>query len=253
MSTISFQQLSVNKLRIEHNVCEYIRRSKERRPALHYILNLIRSNLPDSVIFGGIARDFSIIRSIFTSPSDIDIVANAANDEIECVIRDFSPNQNKFGGFRFLFHGFVFDIWPLSETWAFRSDDWKYMHPKKNNYDLLDLLETTFFNMDSIIFHLTKKKLFSSKAFNDWIINFVMDINFIDNPNPRGMASRAMKRVIIYWFQLSYRLAEYVYKYSINMKLSQIENLLLKHIYCYLKTGGSNDVFVFNPQLNLEL
>lgn len=189
---------SVNSRRISG----YLERPVKNRVDLRSALDDIREKLPDTVIFGGMIRDLELGEARRFS-SDIDMVSLASDAEIFHAIESFKPQRNKFGGFRFCFGKWRFDIWSLKETWAFKKG---FVHGN----DFNDLLDTTFFNVDSVIFHLGNHTICASGCFNSGIRDRVLDVNLEHNPSPHGMAKRAMRMAIEHNFSMSAKLVSYV-------------------------------------------
>lgn len=151
-------------------------------------------------------RDLALVGSAGFS-SDIDIVTTAPASELKNAISSFFPVQNRFGGYRFVVRGCSFDIWRLEDTWAF----------KQGFLDIRgfeDLLNTTFFNLDAIAFHLTRKDILARPTYFSELQKGILDINLQANPNPEGMAARALRLVQFKDVSLSPRLSEYVIRHA---------------------------------------
>lgn len=183
-------------------ISEYLERQVPDRLALRDAIREIRDQLPETVIFGGMIRDFAL-GSARGFASDIDLVSLASDAEIENVVRAFSPQRNKFGGFRFRAEKWRFDIWSLPKTWAFKEG----LVPGES-FD--DLLATTFFNVDAAIFHLSSRTVRTSGTFSSGISCRILDVNLQQNPYPSGMARRALRMAMAHDFAMSARLVSYV-------------------------------------------
>ncbi|HCS1450567.1 TPA: hypothetical protein OQM21_004391, partial [Shigella flexneri] len=73
-------------------------------------------------IFGGMVRDLGLY-GVDGFSSDLDIVIGRSREELFQTLAELPVKQlrfNKFGGIRFRYHDFEFDIWNLNETWAFQ-------------------------------------------------------------------------------------------------------------------------------------
>jgi hypothetical protein len=146
----------------------------------------ILRKLPDTVVFGGMIREFALGHGE-RFESDIDLVTMSDRSQLHSAIGEFHPIQNKFGGYRFVVgRGQHIDIWPFDETWAFRAG---LVH----GHELEDLVYTTFFNLDAAIYHLSLRKLAVSSAFVAGLKARVLDINLEQNPRPNSMATRACR------------------------------------------------------------
>lgn len=183
-------------------IAEYLERSVPDRTALRETIKEIRVQLPETVIFGGMIRDFALGRARGFA-SDIDLVSLASDSEILNAIEAFDPQRNKFGGFRFRAEKWRFDIWSLPKTWAFREGI-------VAGGEFSDLLATTFFNVDAAIFHLSSRTVCTSGVFSAGIGGRILDVNLEQNPSPIGMARRALLMAMEHDFAMSARLVSYV-------------------------------------------
>ncbi len=220
----------------------YINHNSLERATLKDTLNTIASDLPETVIFGGMIRDFAL-GSARTFSSDIDLVSLASREDIAKAIACFSPVRNKFGGFRFIRNKQVFDIWAFDDTWAFRQGLAK-------GTELTDLLKTTFFNVDASAYSLNKDHCIYSTEWSDGIKSRLLDINLSDNPFPERMYLRAIKLACNKDLSIGPKLAEFLMS---HLKLQHLDRVgcmfmlgLKKHI-----EYGINEPYTFKPQINL--
>ncbi|MEX8194196.1 hypothetical protein [Comamonas guangdongensis] len=145
-----------------------------------------KNELKEVALFGGAIRDVFLFGKL-PSESDLDFVVNCDANVLRMVLVDFKPIENKFGGFRFKFGKRIIDIWSLSETWAIKKG---YV---QNDDGMMDLLSTTFFNVDSVYYRVFEKTLICSKKFKEGIESRVLDINLSENPSPHGIYRRIKK------------------------------------------------------------
>lgn len=145
-----------------------------------------KNKLKEVALFGGAIRDVFLFGKL-SSESDLDFVVNCDVDVLRTVLIDFKPVENKFGGFRFKFGEKLIDIWSLSDTWAIKEG---YV---ENDDGMMDLLSTTFFNVDSAYYRVFEKTLICSKKFKEGIEGRVLDINLSENPSPYGIYKRIKK------------------------------------------------------------
>lgn len=207
-------------------------------------LRVVSEQLPDSVVFGGMLRDLALAGSAGFS-SDIDIVTNATPAELLEAIGRFSPERNRFGGFRFVTNGCSFDIWCLADTWANREG-----LVSVNSFN--DLLETTFFNLDAVAYHLTSRKVLARKNYFDALSQRLLDINLEKNPNPRGVALRALRLVQHKSVRLSPRLCAYVLA-NLDVKgLDGSQASILRSLADHFGAAPHN-AFLYAPQTQIGL
>lgn len=227
--------------KLEKSVRSYLTHKSIEGSALKCTFDTLCQKLPDTVIFGGMLREFGLgYEKDFTS--DIDLVSAGSRQEIHAAIADFSPTMNNFGGFRFSRSGRSFDIWSLEDTWAFRKH-----HVIGHNFN--DLLNTTFFKIDSVAFHICRNELIYSDNFVDAMDNRVLDTNLEANPNPQKMAHKAIKMAYDKNLTFTLRLGTYVLE---NADRDQLDSTSIKFLNCLENHSFKNfGNFKFDPQLSL--
>jgi hypothetical protein len=155
------------------------------------------------IVFGGAIRDLAI-HGNREFPSDIDVVLDGVDrTTIASFMARRVATQNRFGGYRFSTSNWKFDVWRFEDTWAMREG-------LVSGQTIDSLLRTTFFNWDAIAYDFNEGRLLFDADYFDVLRSGVIDINLEPNPNPIGLARRALG---MYWDEtagLSARLAEYV-------------------------------------------
>ena len=141
----------------------------------------------DVAIFGGILRDFAF-RNFSRPTSDIDIVINSSKKEcILNILNNFCYSKNNFDGYRIKNKGIKdFDVWFLEDTWAFKN---KIIN-REPSFDAL--LDTTFFNVDSILYLTSSNRFLKSEKYFSYLENKRLDICLEENPNPLSSFVRAI-------------------------------------------------------------
>lgn len=170
----------------------------------HDISELIEliSPVGDCAIFGGMPRDFAR-RGRDAFNSDVDIVVDVAPGLLDGLLACLGGVRNRFGGYRLKHGRFDFDIWALQSTWAAASG-----HVEVRS--LPDLVKTTFFDCDAVLYHCRTREIARSEQFWSGIEQRVVDINLEANPHHIGALARTL-RVFISWQQdLAPRLASYL-------------------------------------------
>lgn len=153
-------------------------------------------------IFGGLPRDFARVGSANFN-SDVDVVVDTPAGVLENVLRPMGAEVNRFGGYRMRYGRFEFDIWALERTWAVSAG-----HVAVQS--LTDLVKTTFFDCDAILYHCRTSTISRSGSFWSNLHRGVVDINLEANPHQVGTLARTL-RVLFDWQQsLSPKLADYL-------------------------------------------
>jgi hypothetical protein len=154
-------------------------------------------------IFGGMPRDFARVGGSVAFASDVDVVVDAPTDALDEVLHPTGAKRNRFGGYRLRHGRFDFDIWALERTWAARTG-----HVAVSS--LKDLVKTTFFDCDAVVYHCRSAAISRSNSFWPNLHRGVVDINLEANPHRVGMLARTL-RILFDWEQdLSPKLAEYL-------------------------------------------
>ena len=156
-----------------------------------------------AMIFGGLIRDLALGHSRDFS-SDIDIVVKDIPGEV--LARQLSPYDarlNSFGGFRFQLGRWGFDVWPYDKTWAF-------VEGLIGGREIADLLRTTFFNWDAVLFDLETNELISKPSYFVDLISRRLAINLRHTPNELGAAVRALRLLAQNEVTLTPELAEFL-------------------------------------------
>ena len=229
--------------RLERNLGDYFARPAIGRAQLRETIDNIVQKLPETVIFGGMIREFGFGNAKgFTS--DIDLVSVAARPQIYEAISIYQPSLNKFGGYRFIVNKRRFDIWSLRETWALSAG-----HVSGSSFE--DLLKTTFFNVDAACYDVHRKQLSLLESCEYGISHRALDINLLENPNPEGMARRALALMLTRQLSMSKALTQFVVQTLEPADLNWVEQRLLNKAHEFLKSEQSG-VFRFDLQQQLD-
>lgn len=148
------------------------------------------ADVHQSWIFGGMLRDISLFGAHgFTS--DIDIVVNSSRETLVETISNLATidfHYNKFGGIRFSYQNIDFDIWSLTDTWAFKEN----LIPCEN---ATSLLKTTLMSWDAILYDLHAEKLICSENYLHDLTHRHLELVLDHNPNPTGSVSRVLRTI----------------------------------------------------------
>lgn len=213
-------------MRIEYldgsSIYDYINRAALYRNELKEVILSIQNDLPETVVFGGMVRDFEL-GNARGFKSDIDLVSDVGSKELYQAIKKYDPYKNKFGGYRFNSGKWIFDIWPLSKTWAFKEG-----LVEEDGFE--GLLKTTFFNMDAAFLQIGKDKICASASFKKGMEQRILDLNLRTNPSPKGMAKRALKLAMQHNLSISHELSLYILMQNRSSNLSIAEVNVLKRM-----------------------
>lgn len=221
------------------NIREYLNRKTAPRAAIKETLDLLVQKLPNTMIFGGMLRDFAL-KNGRRFVSDIDLVSMANRSEIHAAIAQFSPESNKFGGFRFSVRKTLFDIWAFEDTWAFRQG---FVEGKT----VEDLLKTTFFNVDAAAYNLTSGKFYCIENWAKAIEARILDINLPQNPSIDGMMNRAIKMACWKEFGIGSELAKFLIEHISLHHLDRVGCMFMLGLKKHVEAGFKTP-YHFDPQ-----
>lgn len=232
------------KYELRQKIKGYLERPVGSRLHLKKTLDEIAVVLPETVIFGGMIREFALGNARqFTS--DIDLVTLAPRSELDKALQIFKPTLNKFGGFRIVVNKQRFDIWSFSDTWAYRQG---FVSGEKFE----DLLNTTFFNIDAAFFHLSTEQLDLHDGYECWIRERLLDVNLAPNPRPENMIRRVNSLIQSQRMGITHKLAKYVDENHSLSTWTPIEDRLFSQVRRYLESGDKQ-VLRINFQSELSI
>ena len=160
-------------------------------------------NFGPVVVFGGLVRDLALFGNRKFC-SDLDLVIDTSDlDGFHNYMLSIRAKFNRYLGYRVVIGRWPVDIWPLQNTWAHREG-----HVEIKEFK--DLLDTTFFGCDAILYDISKNKLVSNRGYFEEMSKRLLDINLLPNPNPIGNSVRAFRYAIDKKFIWSYRLSRYI-------------------------------------------
>jgi len=174
-------------------------------------------------LFGGFLRD-----QMTGQPSrDLDLVAEGLNlGGLEYALAGQIVRRTSFGGLKAQIAGIAVDIWPLQDTWAFRSHF-------RGVPTFESLVQTTFLNTEAIAAVLPRAwpaepRLIDGgffAAFEDRIL----ELNFEPNPAPSLSVARAIRMADALRFKMGPRLQGYLRHWIRRLNASEFDLAQSKH------------------------
>ncbi len=191
----------------------------------------------DLIIIGGALRDISFNNN----PRDIDIILSE-NKEFSWDSLSINYKKNRFGGAKINIDNIEFDFWLKKDNWA-----------NKNKYienSIAELTKGTFFNIDSLVYDYTNRKLYS-EIYLQCIENKTLDITLkynkdyiLSNPTPEINIIRAFYNKEKYNLNFSKEVINYINDWKLNKK--NPEKILKKYELKHYK----KDIFDENDYTN---
>lgn len=162
------------------------------------------SDLGRVAVFGGALRDLAL-HGTAARPADIDLVVEGDSDrELSRFLAPYAPVRNRFGGFRFRTERWSFDVWRVEDTWAVREGLVKARA-------LDDLVQTTFFDWDALLYVQRSGTIAALPGYFDRLASLVINVNLQENPNPLGNLVRTLRVLALGRAFLGERLMAYAW------------------------------------------
>lgn len=201
------------------------------RPIVEVVDALREAGCP-AVFFGGALRSLVISRywqHRAGRPRDIDIVVQGEGiARFQKAFEHLPAKQNRFGGLQMRNRDWLFDIWPVDATWAFRQRE--IVAP-----GFSQLPDTTFLNIEAIAMDVwtdpgRPRTIYDGAGlFYDGVVNRLIEINMEDNPYPGLCVARALVFASQSGFGLGPKLARYIALHGPTMAKADMERVQLQH------------------------
>lgn len=173
---------------IGQRLSNFVKVATSQSQELANALGSLRS-IGEVAIFGGAIRDIALFGAE-TFRSDIDLVVDIEDRRaIEIALSRHKFSRTAFGGYRLSISSWQVDVWPYKRTWAVVNG---YVRASR----LEDLLQTTFFNWDAVLYSLESRHLTSRSDYVEALQKRYLDIVLLENPNPLGMVERALRMMM---------------------------------------------------------
>ncbi|NTF18103.1 hypothetical protein G6L37_06770 [Agrobacterium rubi] len=153
-------------------------------------------------IVGGMIRDFARVGAPGFH-SDIDLVIDAPTAAVSDFARQVGARANAFGGNSVVLGGWEFDFWALETTWAAREG-----HVHLSVID--DVLKSTFFEIDAILFHLGRRKVICNDVYLSSQQLNILEVNLEANASIIGCLYRAARRILGWELTAGSRLRHFI-------------------------------------------
>lgn len=174
----------------------------DHRQGRQSVGKLVRSlsEFGEVAIVGGMLRDMLLKDDYAAFSSDVDLVVDAPDTpRLRSVLISHGAVVNRFGGYA-LETSWKSDVWQLPKTWA-------RIHGHREVTKVEDLLHTTFFNWDSVIYSTSRKRIFCGPEYLDDLDRRRLDVVLEANPNPLGSCVRTLRSAVRWRAEISPRLA----------------------------------------------
>ncbi len=177
-------------------------------------------------IFGGTVRDL-LASGGSATPRDIDIVVRYAEmADLERALKPYVVRRTRFGGLHLRAGGWMFDVWPVQDTWAFQSG-----HVKQSCFTHLP--KTTFLDVEAVAVELnpangTRRRVYA-QGFFQAMRQKTIDINLEENPYPSLCVVRSLLTAARLRFAMSRRLGQYAVTVGREVGISKLMEAQQSH------------------------
>jgi hypothetical protein len=221
--------------RLRQRVARFVRaRAGENRPVARVICATQKRGWR-AFLFGGVLRDLMVYGSS-ACPRDVDIVVEGAStDDLASAFEPFIARRTRFGGLHLRINGWMFDIWPLAETWALR----ERLVPLLGGSALP---RSTFLNVEAAATEIGtspgRARTFYTHGFFEGILSRTVDINLEENPFPALCIVRSLITAARLGFAIAPRLAAYI---ELHSRFVSLEELLAVQFAHYGRIRASRE------------
>lgn len=203
-----------------------------KQPICELLCDLRQSKLT-AVLFGGTLRSLLVSRLYGGQPGrprDVDLVISGASlAQLEDHFRHILARRTRFGGLRLQSGTWLFDVWPVSDTWAFKQDH------NLGPADFATLPATTPLNVEAVAVEAwppnrRKRTIFSGNdQFFDAILTRTIELNRPENSFPELTVIRAVVMATELQFRIGPRLAQYICDVGTSMREDTAAQIQTSH------------------------
>lgn len=215
----------VSKHGLSRLLTRFLSNDAKFRQPLRSFLDVLLAHEGKAFFFGGLLRDLMISGPAIT-PRDVDIVVASVRASFLEAARNHLKRQTRFGGLHLESKGWLFDVWSLPSTWAFREG-------VISGESFWNLPKTTFLNIQAVVAEVRPKRgkprrIFSN-GFFEALSTRMLDINCEENPYPHLCAVQSLLSAAKLRFSMSRRLARYVLHHGTTDGLERLVEVQLHH------------------------
>ena len=198
--------------------------AKFREPFRSF-LDVLLEHEGRAFFFGGLLRDLMLFGPSVT-PRDVDIVVDSVRASFLEAVKVHLLRHNRFGGLHLESRGWLFDVWSLPSTWAFKEG-------VVSGDSFWNLPKTTFLNIQAVVAEVRprrgKPREIFSNGFFEALSTRILDINCEENPYPHLCAVQSLLSAAKLDLKMSRRLARYVLHYGTMDGLEPLVEIQLHH------------------------
>ncbi|KKM89726.1 hypothetical protein LCGC14_1245780 [marine sediment metagenome] len=215
----------MSKPELGRRLTRFLSNDAKFRQPLRSFLDVLLEHEGKAFFFGGLLRDVMLFGPSVT-PRDVDIVVDSVRTSFLEAVRTHVQRRTRFGGLHLEAKGWLFDVWSLPSTWAFREG-------VISGESFWNLPKTTFLNIQAVVAEVKPRrgkprKIFSN-GFFEALSTRTLDINCEENPYPHLCVVQSLLSAAKLGFSMSRRLARYVLHHGTTDGLERLVEVQLHH------------------------
>lgn len=200
--------------------------AKWKSPRTELLDRLARLQEP-AYLFGGTVRDI-MLRSPYHAFRDIDVVVRGTTtSRLRAEFDDYIARETRFGGLHLNAKGWLFDVWPLEDTWAIRQ------FPNLLTPDPQSLPRTTFMTIEAVLVHLNSERGRPREVYEcgffEALATRTIELNFEHTPYPVLNIVRSLLTAWRLQFSIGPRLAEFICRRISQLDMAELVTVQKHH------------------------
>ena len=211
---------------LRHRVSDFLTKETHGRKPMQSVLERIHDKKWTAYLFGGVARDL-LSDGLKARVRDVDVViGDASLCDMREVMAQHITRTTRFGGLHMEHRGWLFDMWTLNDTWAFRESHVRHV-------DFAWLPQTTFLNVEAICIELGNgrkpRRVIHSHGFFEAFLNRTVEINLEENPYPALCIVRSLMTTWRLNFAMGPLLTRYILHHRQSIEIEELLNVQRNH------------------------
>ncbi|WP_140217812.1 hypothetical protein [Pseudomonas oryzihabitans] len=182
------KNIAKNEANLKKRIIRFFDGKSNGRPELSCFIEELLP-IGDVLLFGGTLRDIALYGTK-KFKSDIDLVIDTNPESLKILIEnlDIKCKKNRYGGYRTAIGEWEVDLWPISETWAFKNNKVK-LNDKKS------LIKTTLTNWDAIAYSFLENKIICKESYFSEITEGLLDVILTENNDEISAIVRVLRSI----------------------------------------------------------
>lgn len=200
-------------------------------------------------IIGGLVRDIAR-RGADGFRSDVDLVIEAPRQTVKDLALSLDASPNRFGGYGYQHPHWKVDFWALEDTWA-------VVHGHVEAERLDDLVHSTFFDCDAVLYDIEDRQVMASESYFERLAKNQIEINLRPNPSEDGNLLRAIRRIFCWGAEPGPLLHRFIFETLDEERFEQLHKVEQKlypiAVTTYFKSAAALKLGLMDPSKRIDL